>query len=68
MDDPADDGWQFPAQLARMPGVWARLLDLHRVDPAGRCRGRTTQVGPPPPWPCVLYAAAARARRIASDR
>ena len=66
MDDPADDGWQFPAQLARMPGVWTRLLDLHRVDRAGRCRGCTTRVGPP--WPCVLYAAAARARRIASDR
>jgi hypothetical protein len=60
------DPWQFPAQLARMPEVWPRLLELHRADPSGRCRGCTSQVGPAPRWPCVLYSAAARARRIAS--
>lgn len=66
MDDPTDDTWQFPVELARMPGVWARLLDLHRVDAAGRCRACTSQVEPAARWPCVLYSAAARARRIAS--
>lgn len=68
MDDPTDDAWQFPVQLARMPEVWAKLLELHRVDAAGRCRGCTSQVETPPRWPCILHSAAARARRIASAR
>lgn len=68
VDDPTHDEWHFAAELARMPAVWARLLDVHRADAAGRCRGCTSQIGSPPVWPCVLHAAAVRARRIASDR
>ncbi len=62
-----DREWQFAVQLARMPDVWATLLERHTVDAAGRCTACTSQVEPAARWPCVLYAAAARARRIATE-
>lgn len=61
-----DRCWQLPEVLATMPMVWEHLLDLHTAGADGRCRGCRTQVTVGPRWPCTLYTAAARARRIAA--
>lgn len=61
-----DRCWPFAEVLATMPTTWGRLLDRHTAGTDGRCRGCRTQMSAGPPWPCTLYTAAARARRIAS--
>jgi hypothetical protein len=60
--------WRFAVELAAMPEVWRALLKLHVGARDGRCRGCHSQVRVGPRWPCTLYRAAARARRIATDR
>jgi hypothetical protein len=44
-----------------------KLLRIHVVGPDGRCRGCHSQMGRGEEWPCTLYRAAARARRIAQE-
>jgi hypothetical protein len=61
-----EEPWQLPVELAVMPEVWSALLSTHVLGPDGRCRGCRSPVGPGRVWPCTLYVAAARARRIAS--
>lgn len=60
--------WPFEVELARLTEVWARLLEVHVAGGDGRCRACTSQVRPADRWPCTLYRAAARARRIAAAR
>ncbi|GAA5118690.1 hypothetical protein [Pseudonocardia adelaidensis] len=59
--------WPFAVELAAMPRVWGALLDLHVSGRDGRCLGCRSQVRIAPYWPCTLYRAAARARRIAAQ-
>ena len=55
-------------ELAAMPGVRRRLLEVHVPDRLGRCAGCTTSGGSGVRWPCTLHAAAAEAeRRSAPD-
>lgn len=51
-------------QLAAMPGVWLRLLEVHVPDRLGRCAGCTPAGGSGTRWPCTLHAAASEAERL----
>ncbi len=48
-------------EIARMPGLAARLRALHVPGPDGRCRGCTSEVHPSPRWPCRIAFVAGRA-------
>ncbi|HEY1968888.1 MAG TPA: hypothetical protein VGH89_13140 [Pseudonocardia sp.] len=46
--------WGVAQTLRQWPEVTARLRELHRAGPDGRCLGCASQVRQAPRWPCPL--------------
>ena len=51
-------------ELSRMAGLAEQLVEDHRSDEAGRCRGCSREQAGSATWPCTLYWLASEAVRV----